>query len=87
MVLLLISLGVNVFFLVEDSITGNVVIEEEEKEEIGLDVYTEAVCDEGNESISCHDEVFVQCGEMETKLGNIIGNTVEFELDWEDPRS
>ena len=50
-----------------------------------FNVYTEAVCEE-NGNIECHDEVFVDCNGVETKLGNIVGNNPEFELDWEDPR-
>ncbi|MDP3918544.1 MAG: hypothetical protein Q8Q35_01385 [Nanoarchaeota archaeon] len=79
--LLIISLGLNVFLLVNGSITGQTVLDTENF--TGIEVYTTAVC----EGIDCHDEVFVQCGDVNTKLGNIVGNNPEFELDWEDPRT
>ena len=82
LVLFIISISLNVFFLVNSAITGQTVVEIEEKY---FEVFTEAVCEE-DESIECHDEVFVACNGVETKLGNIVGNNPEFELDWEDPR-
>ncbi len=84
-VFLVFSLGVNVILLsehfAEAPITGQAVADPP------FSLYTEAVCTEGVESIECHDEVFIQCGETTTKLGNVLGNNPEFELDWEDPRT
>ncbi|MBL7051435.1 hypothetical protein ISS04_04745 [Candidatus Woesearchaeota archaeon] len=81
--ILIVSISLNIFFLVNSAITGQAIVEVNEKTE--FNVYTEAVCEE-NENIECHDEVFVTCNGVETKLGNIVGNNPEFELDWEDPR-
>ncbi|MBT3324259.1 hypothetical protein HN681_04685 [archaeon] len=83
LVLFIISISLNIFFLVNSTITGQTIAEPVEKTE--FNVYTEAVCEE-NGNIECHDEVFVDCNGVETKLGNIVGNNPEFELDWEDPR-
>jgi hypothetical protein len=85
-IFLSVSILFNIFLFtltvtnVENTITAQAIKDLEEKE---FNVYTEAVC-EGN---TCHDEVFVQCYDINTKLGNIIGDPTQFELDWIDPRA
>jgi hypothetical protein len=84
-----VSLLFNVFLVtlvvsdVSSTITGQAITDLEEK---NFDVYTEAVCEEDGQNIVCHDEVFVECLDVKTKLGNIVGDSTYFELDWVDPR-
>tara|TARA_Y100000310_G_C20376354_1_gene665935 strand:+ start:297 stop:569 length:273 start_codon:yes stop_codon:yes gene_type:complete len=82
-VVLVLSLILNVFFIMQGEITGRTV---QEINATSLNVYTIANCSEENESVSCYDEIYLACNDIETKLGNVIGEKVEFELDWEDPR-
>jgi len=83
--LLVFSLLLNVALLLKETMTTEAIIEVDE-DETTLSLYTEAVCENVSEGVQCHDEVFIQCGDTETKLGNVLGNSPTFELDWEDPR-
>ena len=47
-------------------------------------VYTVAVCDSSSQTQQCHDEIYVQCDGVSTKLANIVGDSVEFQPGWED---
>jgi len=66
-------------------------IPSKEESDIGqverFDIYTSAVCEEKEDHIYCHDEQFVNCGEVEYMLqtSNILGFAV-FDKDWKDPR-
>ena len=67
--------------------------------EINLSTYTKAVCEENENGIYCHDELFLRCngrdemiGSSFVKCGN-IEHEVElpegyavFSSEWEDPR-
>tara|TARA_Y100000310_G_C20150431_1_gene564467 strand:+ start:352 stop:570 length:219 start_codon:yes stop_codon:yes gene_type:complete len=70
----------------KDTLTTEAIIEIDEEDVTSLSLYTEAVCENVTDGTECHDEVFIQCGDVETKLGNVLGNNPTFELDWEDPR-
>jgi hypothetical protein len=73
----------NIFFLSQGEITGKTV---QERGSIGFEIYTSANCSENNGSISCYDDIYLSCNNVETKLGNVLGENVEFDLSWEDPR-
>ena len=82
-IVLVFSLLLNVFLISTSEITGNVV---RENNYVGFDIYTQANCSEKNGSVSCNDDIYLSCNNVETKLGNVIGEKIEFDLNWDDPR-
>lgn len=80
---LVFSLLLNLFLISTSEITGNVV---QENNNVGFEIYTQANCSEKNGIISCNDDIYLACNNVETKLGNIIGEKIEFNLNWDDPR-
>jgi len=83
-ILLVFSLLLNFALLMKETLTTDAIVEINDNTSLSL--YTEAVCENVTDGTQCHDEVFIQCGDIETKLGNVLGNSPTFELDWEDPR-
>lgn len=56
----------------------------ETNEKTNFSVYTAAVCTNNTNNLSCRDEIFIRCKDIEYQIPTNVSLT--HESDWKDPR-
>ena len=78
-ILIIIVLVAALIFLINRTLTGNII-----REENNTYMYTKAIC---NESNFCQDNEITCNGSMIVSVSPITGAVIQHSKDWQDPRS